>query len=91
VSFEYFVLAEYSNEYTVGESSFFLQYPLKQILICNAYCVFEHRLLKFYLLSEILPTSASKKRDLREMQIQKKGVQTFICTMKSEGFGFLLL
>jgi hypothetical protein len=43
---------------TVGESSFFLQFPLKQLLIRNAYCVFEYRLLIFYLLSEILPASA---------------------------------
>jgi hypothetical protein len=45
---------------TVGKSSFFLQFSLKQLLICNVYCVFEYRLLQFYLLSEILPTSAVK-------------------------------
>jgi hypothetical protein len=48
---------------TVGERSFFLQFPLKQLLICNAYFVFEYRLLKYYLLSEILPTSGLRKRN----------------------------
>jgi hypothetical protein len=40
---------------TVGESSFFLQFPLKLHLICNAYCVFEYRILP------ILHTSGMQK------------------------------
>jgi hypothetical protein len=59
VSFEYLVLAEYTNEYQSQKTRevFFLQFALKQLLICNAYCAFEYRLLKFNLLSKILPTS----------------------------------
>jgi hypothetical protein len=60
---------------TVGESSFFfLHFPLKQLLIYNAYCVFEYRLLNYstinilkcYLLSEILPTSALNSQILTD-------------------------
>jgi hypothetical protein len=56
----------------VGESSFFLQFPLKQLLICNAYCVFEYRLLKLCLLSKILPTSVlwhCKETETKRLQM----------------------
>jgi hypothetical protein len=39
------------------EKFFFAILQYQQLLICNAYCVFEYGLSTFYLLSVILPTS----------------------------------
>jgi hypothetical protein len=76
----------------VGESSFFLQFPLKQLLIYNAYCVIEYRLLKFYLLSEILPTSDLHVhlRFGKTLRYEKKDITSGFYSFSSHLIAFFL-